>query len=216
MNPTAQVLVGGSFGQTSALESNHRRWAIASRTVMNSTEGNESESIFWSLTHNDVAYKSERLQGWSFARELLPSALYAFSRAPVLEVEVMVFWSEDSGMGHRKRRGFFPLNLRGSEEASASPHAFANFIYQVSVKVDLNDIKDDHSWIVGGDTADDPPRDELRTAKQGTVHLKPVAKTAERHSDLDPGSMALTDCQVILQRAIEGRITLTAQERNGE
>jgi len=210
MNPTAQVC--GSFGGTSALESNHRRWAIASHTVMNFAEGNESESIFWRFTHNDVAYKSERLQEWSFARELLPSALYAFSRAPVLEMELMVFWSEVSGARPTKKRGFFPL--RGAEEAS-SP-IFANFIYRVSVKVDLNEIHDEHSWIVGTGTADDSTWDELRTAKQGTVHLAAVEKFAERHSDLHPGSTTLTNCQVILQRAIEGRIILTEQERNGK
>ena len=210
MNPTVQA--GGSFGGTSGLESKHKRWAIASHTVMNSTEGNESESIFWRFTHNDIAYKSERLQRWSFARDLLPSALYAFSRAPVLEMELMVFWSEVSGARHAKQRAFFPS--RGVEEASS--HIFANFIYQVSVKVDLNDIEDEHSWIVGGDAADASTWGELRAAQQGTVHLAAVEKFAERHSDQDPDSTAPTDCQVILQRAIEGRITLTEQERNGK
>ena len=125
-------------------------------------------------------------------------------------------WSEDSGTPRVKQRGFFPFNFRqGTKEPRNSSAIFANFIYQVSVRVDSNDIKDDYSWIMGGDAADDPTSDELRPAKQGTAHLAPVKLITTRHSEC-PGSTALTNCQVILQRAIEGRIILTAQERTGE
>ena len=161
---------------------------------MNSTEGNESARIFWSFTHNDVAFKSERLQRWAFAPEYLPYAQYGFSRAPVLETELMVFWSEDSGTLRVKQRGFFPFNFRqGTKEPRNSSAIFANFIYQVSVRVDSNDIKDDYSWIMGGDAADDPVSDELRAAKQGIAHLAPVKLITTRHSEC-PGSTALTNC----------------------
>ena len=121
----------------------------------------------------------------------------------------MVFWSEPegSGMRHAKPRRGSP---RGAE---ASSLIFANFIYQVSVRVDLNDIQHDRSWILGGDTADNRTWDELPAAKQGafqTVHFDIITTNAETHSRV---GTAPTNCQVILQRAIEGRITLTEQER---
>ena len=123
----------------------------------------------------------------------------------------MVFWSEDSCT---LQLGSFPGNLRGAGEASSL--IFANFIYQVLVKVDLKDIPDDNSLIVDGDADHELTRDELRAAKQRTVHLAPVDKIAVRCSDLHPGSTALPNCQVRLQRAIEGRMTLTEHERRGK
>ena len=143
-------------------------------------------------------------------RRLQSSALYyGFSQALTLEIELMVFWSEpeDSGMRHAELRRVSP---RGTE---TSPVIFANFIYRVSVRVDLNDIQHDSSWILGGDTADNRTWDELPVAKQGafqTIHFDTVTTNAETHSG---GGTAPTNCQLILQRAIEGRITLTEQER---
>ena len=206
ISPTAQI--GVSFGETSTSERNQGQWKIVPRTVMDFTKGNESESIFWRYTCND-AYKSEHRQAWSFPRELLPSALYGFSRSsrePALEIEIMVFWSEPEDSG--RQRGFFPFDSRATEKASSA--IFANFIYQVSVKVDLNDIQADQSYTAGGTTADRPSRDDLCAAKQGTVHLDPVKTFAE--SDSGTGSTAHKPCEVVLQRAIEGRITLTKRE----
>src|SRR6185369_9104523 len=91
----------------------------------------------------------ERLHEWSYAYEVLPSALFGFTKTPTVETEVMVFWSQDSPMRHGKFKKTMPLR----NKRHPSP-AFANFIYQVVAKVDLNDIVDDHSWVVLGHQAD--------------------------------------------------------------
>ena len=219
MNPTAQV--GATWGGSSGLETTQNQWVIIAEKTMTSAEGKGSENIFWRYAHNDAGFKSDRLEKWSYERSLLPSATFGFSRfgpAPAVEAEVMVLWSEDSEGQHAKR-GFFPLRSAAGTgaERQKSP-VFANFIYQVAVKVDLGDVKDEFSNVIVGDLADTSTWDELHqasVAKRGATHLEPIKRTAEKDSDLDHENGVVTDCHVFIHRAIEGRVSLSDEEKKG-
>jgi len=220
MNPTAQV--GATWGSSSGLETRQNQWAIIAEKTMTSAEGKGSENIFWRYVHNDAGFKSDRLQKWSYERSLLPTAIFGFSRRgpkPAVEAEVIVLWSEDSEGQHVKRRGLFPLRSAAgaAAERQKSP-VFANFIYQVAVKVDLNDIKDELSDIMVGELADYLTWDELHqasVAKKGATHLEVIKRTAEKDSDLDSEDGIVTDCHVFIHRAIEGRVSLSDEEKKG-
>ena len=218
MNPAVQS--GATWGASSGLETTQNQWAIVAEKTMTSAEGKGSENIFWGYAHNDAGFKSDRLQKWSYEYSLLPFATFGFSRfgqAPVVEAEVMVLWSEDSEGQHTKQRGFFPLRSAAEAERQKSP-VFANFIYQVAVTVDLNDVKDEFSNVIVGDLADTSTWDELyqaSVAKRGATHLEPIKRTAEKDSDLDPEDGMVTDCHVFIHRAIEGRVSLSDEEKKG-
>jgi len=216
MNPGVQF--DHARGGSSGLETTQNQWAIATQTTETSAEGKNSENIFWRYTYNDAW--AGQLQNWSYEPTLLPSAIFTTSRlgpAPVVEAEVMVLWSDDSEGQHAKRRGFFPLrSAAGAEHQKSS--VFANFIYQVAVKVDLNDVKDERSDVIVGGLADTSTWDELRqasVAKRGTTHFEPIKRTAEKDCDLDPENGVATHCHVFIHRAIEGRVFLSDEEKKG-
>lgn len=206
---------GVSWGGTSGLETIQNQWAIIAETTNN--EGNGSENIFWRYAHNDSVFKPDRLQKWSFTRALLPRAFFGYSRfgpAPVAEAEVMVLWSEDSEAHHGRQRGFFPLrNTQGMEIQKSS--VYANFIYQIAVTVDLEDVKDDFSNVIVGDMADAITWDELNDASMagnGATHMVPEKRTAEKDSEVGTRSGMLTDCRISIHRAIEGRVSVAVEE----
>ena len=214
--------VTATWGASSGIESTQNQWAIIAERTMTSAEGKDSENIFWRYAHNDVAFKTDRLQKWTYERSLLPSATFTLNRsgpAPVVEAEVMVLWSEDSEEQHAKQRGFFPLRIAaGTDRDRQKSPVFANFIYQVAVKVDLNDVKDQFSDVTIGNVADTLTWNELHdafVAKRGATHLEPIKKTAEKESDVDPEKSVVTDCHVLIHRAIEGRVSLSDEEKKG-
>jgi hypothetical protein len=199
--------IAGSWGATSILELNQRRWSIASQRIMKSVQGKQSESVFWRYTHNDVAFKPKRPDKWNYTREFLPSAIYGFEQVPVVEAELMVFWSENS-RSHSRKRGFFPLNAK-----EPPPPVFSNFIYQASVMVDLKTIKDEYSWVTVEDLSDTAKQDDL--SKERIICYPEVQKPARKHVETGSESIASTNCHVTIQRAVEGRSRLTDEEING-
>ena len=214
INMHSGAQAGITWGGISGLETVQNQWAIIAETTNN--EGNGSENVFWRYAHNDSVFEPGRLQKWSFAPALLPRAFFGYSRlglAPVAEAEVMVLWSEDSEVHHGRQRGFFPLRNTQGVEPQKSP-VFANFIYQIAVTVDLEDVKDDFSNVIVGDMADTITWDELHeasVAKNGATHMEPEKRTAEKDSDVETSGM-LTDCHVFIHRAIEGRVSVAVEE----
>ena len=215
MNMHSGAQAGVTWGGISGLETVQNQWAITVEKTNN--KGNGSENVFWRYAYNDSVFQPDRLQKWSFTRELLPRVFFGYSRlglAPVAEAEVMVLWSEDSDAHHGRQRGFFPLrNTQGVELKKSS--VFANFIYQIAVMVDLGNIRDDSSNVMVGDIGDTITWDELYEASvtnSGATHMEPEKRTAEKDSDLGPGGGALADCHIFIHRAIEGRVSVAVEE----
>ena len=215
MNMNAGPQAAVAWGGTSGLEAIQNQWAIIAETTNN--EGNGSENVFWRYAHNDSVFGPDRLQKWTFTRALLPHTFFGYSRfgpAPVAEAEVMVLWSEDTEAHHGRQRGFFPLRNTQGVEPQKSP-VFANFIYQIAVTVDLENVKDDFSNVMVGDMADVITWEELSEASvtnSGATHMEPAKRTAEKDSDVEPRRGVLTDCDIFIHRAIEGRVSVAVEE----
>ena len=109
----------------------------------------ESVSATWKYAHNDQF--SPRLKRCNFRDDLHPKVMVGFQTIKTqMEVEVTVFWSSDltSPESPIKRREF-PIRWPW---AKATKPIFFNFLYQVAMGVDLENIPYHNSWTMPGKT----------------------------------------------------------------
>ena len=204
IKPSGQV--GFTMGQTSSMEKQVARWDVLSRkTVEASTQGDDkTDGALWHYNHNDAIFG--RTKGWTFDTEHRPSALFGFGKVkPRVQVKVVVFWSSDIDPA----RTGFPFRWRRVKEQMP---VFANFIHQLAVVIDANDLKDKYSWFLPDTRVNDVKMEEL-SASKGPIHFKPETATAYSHST--EGSTS-TDLKALITRAIEGRAQLTPAAITGE
>jgi len=206
----AQYSAGGASGT----ENQMRRWDVASHKIMDVNETQpkgESDGAVWKYTHNDAIFG--RVEGWSFDHELRPSAVFGFSDVkPEVEVQVTVFWSSEAHTKLMKPRDSFPFRWR---RAKAQQSVFANFVYQVTVVVDLENVQDERSWIMPRKPLDSVKRKELSAIK-GPIHFDPVAGVAKTHSEDQMEEVVSAGWDVSITRGVEERARLTAPERSGK
>jgi len=199
------VQAGVAWSGPSVLKTIQNRWAIIAE--MTNNEGNGSENISWRYTHNDAVFEPGRLH--RFTREPLPRAFFGYrpSRpAPAAEAEVMVLWSEISNTHNGRQRGFFPTRKTQGVETQKSL-VFANFIYQITVVVDLENVKEEFSFGFVKDVPDMTTQvepHEVSVANSGAIHMVPEKRTAEKDYDVETRSGKLTDRHICIHRAIEG------------
>ena len=143
LNPSGQV--GFTTGQMSSMERQVARWDVSSRRTTEVSEkktqlDDKADGALWHYNHNDTVFG--RTKGWTFDTEHLPSALFTFSKVkPRVHVKAVVFWSSDTNSA---RMGF-PFRWQRMKEQMS---VFANFIHQIAVAFDANDLKDECSWLV--------------------------------------------------------------------
>ena len=89
---------------------------------------------------------------------------------------------------------------------------FVNFLHQLAVVVDANDLKDKYSWFLPDTRVNDVKMEEL-SASKGPIHFKP--ETATAYSQSTEGSTS-TDLKALITKAIEGTAQLTPVAITGE
>jgi hypothetical protein len=204
LNPSGQV--GFTMGQTSSTERQVARWDVSSCITAEASEKKtqvdyKADGALWHYNHNDAVFG--RTKGWTFDTEHRPSALFTFGKVkPRVQVKVVVFWSSDIDSAHTG----FPFRWRRVKEQMS---VFANFIHQLAVVVDANDLKEECSWFVPDIRVDGVKMEEL-SASKGPIHFEPETATADTHST------EATDLKVLITRAVEGRAQLTLAAITGE
>ena len=203
INPSGQV--GFTMGQTSSTEKQVARWDVFSRSTVETSGKKAQVDALWHYNHNDAIFQPTK--GWSqaFEAEYRPSALFTFGEIkPRVQVKIVAFWSSGIDPAHTG----FPFRWRRVKEQRS---VFENFIHQLAVVVDANDLKDECSWVVPDTRVDDVKMEELSVSK-GPIHLKP--ETATAYTDLE--GIISTDLKVSITRAIEGKARLTPAAIMGE
>ena len=122
-----------------------------------------------------------------------------------MQVTVVALWSSGIDPAHTG----FPFRWRRVKEQMS---VFANFIHQLAVVVDANDLKDEYSWFVPDTRVNDVKMEEL-SASKGPIHFKPETATASTHST---EGIISTNLKVSITRAIEGRAQLAPAAMMGE
>ncbi|KAF9464513.1 hypothetical protein BDZ94DRAFT_1255901, partial [Collybia nuda] len=148
----------------------------------------------WKYAHNNKHYTPETRNDF----EPKPSVTFGLSRAsskiPQVEVEVVMDYSWSSPV-----LTFCDWFADISKPKKSLP-AFSNFLHQVSVEIDLEHIKQRREWVVGLDAEDRYEVPEIDT------ELKPISTTLE-------SNIGESDCEVLLRRALHGRVYVTAEQR---
>lgn len=200
LSGTPNLRMGGTSARTAGSEGMQRRWEVITHPV----NGEGGTGVLWKYSHNDRDGVFERVAAENF--EPRPAATFGLGKAlPVLEVGVVAYWSSIPSSRAQVRGLFQFMRMRGKEQAALP--AFANFLHQASMEVDLAKVSEGSSWIVGANLSDEQTISGLRKAG-GAVHFEPTAWTASNSQPLE------SVCEVVFRRAIEGRISeLTEGER---
>lgn len=214
LNPSLKSSI--STGRTSGVERITNRWIVTYREEQAALEAisdtAESVSAIWKYAHNDLF--SPPLERCNFRDDLHPKAMIGFQAIKTeVEVEVTVFWSSNrtSPESPIKRREF-PIRWPW---AKASKPFFFNFLYQVAVAVDLENIPYRDSWTMPGMKTDNVKREDLDPSKS-PVPLAQTIEVAQQYSESGQiADIVPTECEVVVKTAVEGRVELTAEERTG-
>ena len=204
-----------STGRTSGVERITNRWIFTYReeqAALAAIPDTESVSAIWKYAHNDLF--SPRLQRCNFRDNLHPKVTIGFQAIKTeVEVEVTAFWSSNrpSPESPIKRREF-PIRWPW---AKASKPIFFNFLYQVAVAVDLENIPYRDSWTMAGIQTNNIKREDLDPSKS-PVPFAQTMEIAQQYSESGQiDDIVSTECEVVIKTAVEGRVELTAEERTG-
>ena len=202
VNPTGQI--GFTTGQTSNTEKQVARWdVISSITIKASMQvDDKTNGASWRYIHNDAVFG--RMKRSTFDTEHRPSALFGSGKVkPRVQVKVLAVWSSDVDPAHTG----FPFRWRRVKEQMS---VFTNFIHQLAVVVDANDLKDERSWFFPDTRVNNVKMEEL-SASKGPIHFK--SETAAHTSSTEG---ILTDLKVLITKTIEGRAELTPAALMGD
>ena len=211
LGPTNPALtVGTSATQTSGVTRKTSEWNV---TPHIDEEVAGVLSAVWNYAHKDDAWDPVKM--CTSDRKFHPWATFGFQTIKTeVEVGLTLFWSLDRNFreSQGKIKHFFPMRWPWTK--SSNP-IFFNFVYQISVVVDLEKIPDGDSWIMSKMKPDNVKKEDLDPSKSA-VPLGQTADTARQYSESgEMNDVVSTDCSVIIKTAVKGRVELTPEERTG-
>ena len=208
-----QVALGFSAGAGSSMERTLGEWDISTSILTKSdalhlkiNQRDSSTGAWWRYIHNDALY--DHISKADFQADLCPSAIFTLDKVSTqtkVEVKVSVFWvnppQAQPVWKFWKRSEKMPI--------------FSNFIYQVTIILDLEKVCEGSSWSMIENTTD-----RLEMAKfSGLKDPEPihfdgvaaVAVTRDKAMKIVP-----TDTEILMASAIQGKAELTTAEKAGE
>ena len=212
-NPNATL--GFSIGVGSSTERTLGEWDVSTSTLTKSdalhlkiSPNDSSAGVWWRYIHNDALF--DHVPKANFENDLCPSAVFTLddviTRAKV-EVKVSVFWVNPLQSPPVWTRKFWKRS-----EKTRMP-IFSNFVYQVTVVLDLEKVRDGSSFRTIGNTADRLDMTKFSASKdpEPIIHfdgITTVLKTRNKAKE--------TDTQILMTSAIQGKAELTTAEKAGE
>ena len=214
-NPNATL--GFSAGVGSSTERTLGEWDVSTSTLTKSdashlkiSQTDSSAGAWWRYIHNDAL--CDHIRKANFQDDLCPSAVFTLAEVSTqtkVEVKVSVFW-----VNPPEAQPVWKFWKRS--EKTRMP-IFSNFVYQVTVVLDLEKVHDGFSWgmIENHDTIDHLEMTKSSASKDPEpIHFDRV--TAEAATRNKAMKIVPTDMQIMMASAIQGKAELTTAEKAGE
>jgi hypothetical protein len=212
-NPNATL--GFSAGVGSSTERTLGEWDVSTSTLTKSdashlkiSQTDSSAGAWWRYIHNDAL--CDHIQKTNFQDDLCPSAVFTLAEVSTqtkVEVKVSVFW-----VNPPQAQPVWKFWKRS--EKTRMP-IFSNFVYQVTVVLDLEKVHDGFSWSMIENTADHLEMTKFSASKDPEpIHFDGV--TAEATTRNKAMKIVPTDTQILMTSAIQGKAELTTAEKAGE
>ena len=208
-----QATLGFSAGAGSSTERTLGEWDVSTSTLMESdilhleiSQNNSSAGAWWRYIHNDAL--CDHISKAIFQDDLCPSAI--FTMADVItqtkvEVKVTAFWvnlpQARPGWKFWKRSEKMPI--------------FSNFVYQVTVILDLEKVPDGSSFGMITNTTDHLNMPKFSASKDsGPIHFDGVTTDAATRDE--DNKIVPADIKIFMTSAIQGKAELTSVKKAGE
>ena len=219
-NPNATL--GFSAGVGSSTERTLGEWGVSTSTLTTSDalhlktcQNDSSAGAWWRYIHNDAL--CDHIPNANFQNDLCPSAVFTLDEVSTrikVEFKVSVFWV-NRPQAQPAQSMWKKIWKRSDSEKTQMP-VFSNFVYQVTVVLDLEKVRDDYSWRTIGNTADRLEMTQFSASKnpEPIIHfdgVTAVLKTRNKTMETVP-----TDTQILMTSAIQGKAELTTAEKAGE
>ena len=213
-NPNATL--GYSAGEGSSTERTFGEWDVSTSTLTMSdalrlkiNQNDSSAGVWWRYIHNDALF--DHIPKINFQNDLCPSAVFTLDEVSArtkVEVKVSVFW-----VNPPQPQPAWKFWKRS--EKTRMP-IFSNFVYQVTVVLDLEKVRDGSSWRTIENTTDRLEMTKFSALKdpEPIIHfdgVTAVPKTRNKTMKTVP-----TDMQIVMTSAIQGKAELTTAEKAGE
>ena len=211
-NPNATL--GFSAGVGSSTERTLGEWDVSTNTLIKSdtshlkiSQTDSSAGAWWRYIHNDAL--CNQILKANFQDDLCPSTVFTLAEVSTqtkVEVKVSVFWvnrpQSQPSWKFWKRSEKTPMPI------------FSNFVYQVTVILDLEKAHDGFSWGMIENT-DHLDMTKFSASKDPEpIHFDGV--TAEATTRNKAMKIVPTNMQILMRSAIQGKAELTTAEKAGE
>ena len=215
-NPSA--VLGYSAGVGTSTERTLGEWDVSTSTLTTSDalhlkicQNDSSAGAWWRYIHNDAL--CDHIPSANFQNDLCPSAVFTLEEVSArtkVEVKVSVFW-----VNRPQAQAAQPVWKFWKRSEKTRMPIFSNFVYQVTVVLDLEKVRDGSSWSVLGNTTDQLEMPKFSALKNPEpIHfdgIASVAKTRNKAMKIVP-----TDTQILMTSAIQGKVELTTAEKAGK
>ena len=205
-----------SAGVGSSTERTLGEWDVSTSTLTMSDalhlkicQNDSLVGAWWRYIHNDALF--DHIPKANFQSDLCPSAVFTLDEVSTrtkVEVKVSVFW-----VNPPQTQPVWKFWKRS--EKTRMP-IFSNFVYQVTVILDLEKVHDGSSWRTIGNTADRLDMTKFSASKdpEPTIHFDGVTAVPKRRNKTM--KTVPTNMQIMMTSAIQGKAELTTAEKAGE
>ena len=206
---TPNATLGFSAGVGSSTERTLGEWKVSTSTLMESdilhlkiSQNDSLAGAWWKYTHNYEL--CGHISKVIFQDDLCPSTIFTLSTQTKVEVKVLVFW----------------VNLPQAQpvwkfwKRSEKMPIFSNFVYEVTVILDLEKVPDGSSWGMIKNTIDHdlPKFSALKDPEP--IHLHGVTTVAETRDEVK--EIVPTEIQISMKSAIQGKAKPMTAKKAGE
>ena len=210
-----QVALGFSAGARSSTERTLGEWDVSTSTLTESdalhlkiSQNDSLAGAWWRYIHNDALYG--HILKADFQPDLHPSAVFTMDKVSTqtkVEVKVSAFWVNSPQAQPQPVWKFW--------KRSEKMPIFSNFIYQVTIVLDLEKVCDGSSWSMIKNTTDRLEMMKFSVLKDPEpIHFDGVtAVAASRNKAM---KIVPTDTEILMTSAIQGKAELTTAEKAGE